>query len=544
LKVQLLKDWKSLLLAILLLLGLSFIVLAWYFSFPLSINSANDFIFYHISILYWIGLPLTLTSMYLIAIRSKSKNLHCVMTVGIFLALYSISYFYALLPGSDSVYFRGLNEYYLRTNNLATNQNGHLYYGWPSYFIITKVALLFSGLQLVTFEFFLYSLVGALIGIGLYKYFSKNNNIYLSESNERFTILPMIVFSLTMFNFFNYQAVPFSLAVSLLLLLIMVEKRSSSNFGASNTVLYLLIFIGICFIHLFVPLFFVLYLIVQYFLSRKARYYKLSLLTIGIYFAVQVFQAPGSFEYYMQTIFRNLFSNEYSYAAQLALASKNVFINNIAQIFSRIDFILAASICVIGFVVLLLRKRLSNIDKAFFVSSLMYAIMGIFTPILGTRAIPLAFIPISLGVYSFAKGRTWAILRVLLLVCLVFFVFASIHQTFQLEPQFQTTESYQAENYLLRSYNWSNAVPNVLSQRVMTTYLVTFEQNANFYDDYSQNYVFFNRYDIILYTPGLGESIQTQNLSLYNLTANSEFDLTYNNGYSYLFIKASNSLPR
>jgi hypothetical protein len=52
--------------------GLILMVYSWYSSFPLSVNSIDDSIFNHVSVLYWLSLPLLLTSMCMMAISFKN----------------------------------------------------------------------------------------------------------------------------------------------------------------------------------------------------------------------------------------------------------------------------------------------------------------------------------------------------------------------------------------------------------------------------------------------------------------------------------------
>ena len=129
---------KDKLLIIPFFVGLMLMVYSWYLSFPLSVNSVGDSIFNHISILYWFSVPLLLTSMFLMAISFKNKYWKWIMTVGFVIVLYSLSYFYYTMPTSDSAYFRGLTENFIRTNNLNTSQlsttitSGLLFSFWPA----------------------------------------------------------------------------------------------------------------------------------------------------------------------------------------------------------------------------------------------------------------------------------------------------------------------------------------------------------------------------------------------------------------------------
>ncbi len=103
---------KKKLLFVPLFVGLTLLIWSWFASYPLSVGSANDFVFKHMSLLYWFSLVLLFPSMYLIAATFKNNLLKWIMVVGIVLLLYSIFFFYNRLATSDSLFFRGLNEYF------------------------------------------------------------------------------------------------------------------------------------------------------------------------------------------------------------------------------------------------------------------------------------------------------------------------------------------------------------------------------------------------------------------------------------------------
>lgn len=81
---------KNRLLFVPFLIGLFLMLYSWFSCYPLSVYSANDQIFYHVSFLYWVSLPLLLGSMFLIALTFENKFLKWAMAVGFVLTLYSL----------------------------------------------------------------------------------------------------------------------------------------------------------------------------------------------------------------------------------------------------------------------------------------------------------------------------------------------------------------------------------------------------------------------------------------------------------------------
>ena len=263
---------KSKLLLFPFFVGVSLMICSWYLSYPLSIDSVGDFVFNHISLLYWFSLMIILTTMCAIAITSRNNSLKWMIAIGLVISIYSLSYFYYMLPGSDSQFFRGLTEYFIKTKDLDPLKPSHSYFQWPSFFLLADMAISVSGLELANFEFLLYTIIGFLMATAFY--------VYASKAYKNGGFLAVVAFFVAMFYFLNYQDVPFSLAFGLLFLLFMLETRQKS-FNVILTMLVL--FTGISFTHLIVSVFFVLYLLIRCMLNRSKQYGRLFLLTLIIY---------------------------------------------------------------------------------------------------------------------------------------------------------------------------------------------------------------------------------------------------------------------
>ena len=154
---------KNRLLLIPFLAGLLLIISSWYLSYPLSHHSSNDTIFSHVSILYWIGFPLLLTSMYMMGLNFKNKYCKWMMCIGCVIILYSLSYFFNTLPTSDANYFRAVTENFINRDPNVFSR----YYQWPAFFVLADVISSVSGLQLITFEFLFFTIIGFLLSTTL-----------------------------------------------------------------------------------------------------------------------------------------------------------------------------------------------------------------------------------------------------------------------------------------------------------------------------------------------------------------------------------------
>jgi hypothetical protein len=265
---------KNTLLVIPLFLGIALLIYSWYISYPINISSAEDSVFYHIPIYYWIGFGLLLSSFFLISITFKNIYLKWILAVCCVLTLYSLSYFYYTLPGSDAHYFRGLTLNYISQHNLDASQFIHSYYQWPSFFVLADITLLISGLDYTSYAFLLFAIIGFLLGTTIY--------VYGSKFNKQLAFLAVISFFLMLFYFFNFQAVPFSLAFVLFMLLFLLQIQPKIETHAF-TILTIIIFTSMALTHAFVPLFFILYLFIVCLLRRSKWHLQLFSVTLVIY---------------------------------------------------------------------------------------------------------------------------------------------------------------------------------------------------------------------------------------------------------------------
>jgi len=519
---------KTKLLLFPLLISIVLMVYSWCSSYPLSIDSLDDFIFNHVSVLYWFSLPLTLASMFMIAVTSKNRSLKWVMAVSLVITIYLLSYFYYMLPGSDSHYFRGLTEYFIRTKDLDPLKPNHLYFQWPSFFLLSDMATSVSGLGLANFEFLLYTIIGFLMATALY--------VYASKAFKKGGFLAVVAFFVAMFYFLNYQGVPFSLAFGLLFLLFMLETRQKS-FSVVLTLLVL--FTGISLTHAFVPLFFVLYLLVRCMLNRSKQYRRLFVLTLIIYLVVQVTQAPFSFAENIRSMIT--LPTEYSAIVEATLAPVSVPIDAVAQIFSRAVTIATITLCLVGFIILLIKRKMGDLDKAIFLTGIVYSAFGIVFYTLGSRAIPIVFIPISLGASYLLESRFRPYVKSLFLVLLILFVFIPLHGSFyDSQIMFETKEAYYAENFMIDHYNWTNPSVILAHYRVVT-YLQTKQPSVAYFEDdvYSPLFPRLKEYDSIVYTVGLGKNLLRYNYTTERILREEKLNVIYNNDFSYVAIKSS-----
>jgi len=503
--------------------GLILLFIAWYQSYPLSLDSHFDFPFNHISPLYWIGLPVLLVAFYVIA-DIGNDTVKCVAVMGVVMSMYSLSYFYYLLPGSDSHFARGLTEHFIITGDLNPSHAYRGYFQWPFLFILGNMATALLGLELKYFEFMLYATMGFLYSASLYVYFSKICRVS--------GYIAVIAFFIMLRWQFNYQFAPFSLCMALLFLLFMIESHVTMNREATLTTL--IIFASMTFIHPFVSMFFVLYTLVKYLLSRKKRYMTLFVLTSIIYLTVLIF-----FTAYFPTAIKHLArisQEQYSEYAQRLTVEPAAPLDAIAQMFTSAVLISTVIISGLGFIILLLRRKFRSTDHAILISGAMYAVAGAFFPILGFRSFPVVAIPVAFGA-TYWRSRFKRSYKYLLLILIILFTFVPLHQSYSWK-WFQTRDDYQSANFFIEFYNLSEP-ERILSYVTVNGYL---QPRMSDIEVFESGYYFPPRdvktYHCILYTAGLAKTFLSWNYSLDTTTDEIEknFNLIFSSDSSFIAI--------
>jgi hypothetical protein len=357
--------------------------------------------------------------------------------------------------------------------------------------------------------------------------------VHASKAYKNGGFLAAIAFLVVLYNYLNYQFAPFSLAFALLLLLFMLESRPRSS-GLIVTVLFL--FLGITLMHAFVPIFFVLYLLIQYIVSRNQQYGKLCLFTSIIYLLVEFAMAPIGFASSILTAMTR--ASEYSQAITIKPAS-TVPVDAIAQMFSRTLTVVFGVICLAGFIALLVKRKMRRSDGALLACGIIYSGLGVVLYTLGSRAIPLAFIPISLGASYLFESRFRPYLICLFLVLLTLVAFIPLHTSFADSPiTFQTKEAHTTADFMIDKYDW-NAYSTILAHVSEQWYILPqIEGNAVIYSDFSSGFqnLSIETYDSIIYSVGLAKSLQKNGFSEENTSRQilGAFNVVYNSGFSYI----------
>jgi hypothetical protein len=517
---------------------LSLILYSWFLSSPLSLNSTFDFLFVHITTFYWFALAGLLILLYLSNTIWKNRNLQWGISIAIVFAMLSLRYFYYYLPGSDSNYFRGLTEYFSQSGHLDSSNPAHYYFQWPGFFILNELLTSLTGLSSKYCEFLLFSIFTGLIVSFIY--------VYASRLTENATIA-VIFFFIMGFYFINLQWAPFTLAFVLLLALFNISTLAHHK--VSSTFIILLIFEAVCLSHFYVPIFFIIYLLFLYLKGKDTWHLRLTLLVVSVYVAnlLLFLQPVFLFSKILPELSKFLDYQGGDYGSIVGQVTK-VLINQpsidfIAQNVSRIVTVTAICLCITGFLLLIKKRRLKNIDYAIFLTGIAYAVLGFVFSFQGDRAIQILLIPLSIGACIFYSSKFRKYFQGFFLIILVLFIFLPIHGYSDLaingRLQYQSFESHQTSNFLVSYYNW-NVGSLILSSTPDRLYLntrtgstaVTFES-----DDSPQFPRAPDEYNCIYYSVGLAKNLITTNSSIGTEANNVRFNIIYNDGLSYIALR-------
>jgi hypothetical protein len=513
-------------------LGLILILYSYYLSYPLLMDAVDDFVYYHISPVYWLGLFILMPSLFVLATISERDVVRLLSCIGLLLSMYSIKFFYFSFPSSDVHYVRGLVEYALSTGDLDPGKAFHDYFQWPLFFVFIQMFSVLTNIDLTIIEYLSFIVFGVLYVSSLYVYYYN----YDKKSNH----ISIMAFLLVMYWFLNYQFAPFSLAMAFLFILYMIE--SNDNLTINHTIISLLLYLCVVLTHPFAALFYIYYLLIMYAFSRRREHLQLFLFTLLIYMAYTIY----STEFFIPTVVGQIGRidiMQYTVIVRRTFSGRvteRPFIDVLSQTFSRIIVISTGLFTGIGFLQLLYRRKLRNVDNLLLISSGIIAVAGALIPVIGMRVVFGLVIPISLGINYFfdSKYRRHTIALFLILVTL--FPFIPLTQSFyDREVHFQTENEYVTSNFFIEHHNWLNR-DSVLSHFRTSHYLKTRTSGRTLFPHDVQDAFPYNaeESDYIIYNVGIGKKFYSANFTLPTFLEENAYNRIYDSHFSYIASKS------
>jgi hypothetical protein len=450
--------------------------------------------------------------------------------------IHSLSFYYYSLPTSDNNYISALIDIFIN-EDISTLQYTYNYYQWPIFFIFSKVAAIYSGIELRIFSFILYAIFGILTATYIYNYVDKKGHDgYIGVSAFIFII----------YWFFNYQAVPYSLSIILLLYIIYLDNKEISNTTIGRT-LIIISYIVLAFTHMITSVLFIIYLLFNYYLSKDNKYKFLLITTTLLYLGIQIYS--NLFPYYLAKILViNLgeFERRVSLTTATTIASAP-FLSDLSQALSRITTILTWILSIIALVYNHLRKKLNHSDYSMILTSLL------FTPFLFIRfegysqsfyrSAPLFVIVLSYCVSTLFLNEHKKKVKIIFFFLTILFLSPIIHQTFNDRQMFFISEKTVDMNTFY-SDNFPN---NFFGQRTfsdrrnMISLRIKSGVQARYYYPTSNFTNNLDKYTNILHTMALAKNFLRAGVPINELHTSFDelrFNVVYDSGtYNRIYIR-------
>lgn len=396
------------------ILGVGFVVLAWIKSYPTSIPEVGEFVFNKIYLSLWPGLSIIFASLFLISRSNLNNRVHQLVCTILFVFFLYVHYlFFPLVPGPDSHYFRGLTKLFAQTGVDPIAQG---YFQWPLFFIANTILIQILGLNINAISFFTFVFIGFQLALYLFL-------LYSSES-DKLGFIGVALYFLGLFWFLNYQFAPQSLALCFFFLLVNISSRKTRI----QLVVSAILFSALVLTHAFIPVFFLIsYFILTLFDRDRLNHF---LIYLFIYVSFLIYFTVIHFDRVISTLI-NLYHAFEEYGTYTPVI-RRVFrgpvapFDAIAQFFSRVITITIWLILLTGFVYRILKRDVSLQSLSLLLSGSLYAFIGVFTQILGERAVQIAFASVVSG-YKIFLTKYQKLVNFSMLILIILFPFVIMH---------------------------------------------------------------------------------------------------------------------
>ena len=406
--MKLLRNQISYIGGILFFIGLILILISWYFTYPIEMPELNEITFTQFYPTIWPGMILSIIGLFLAGYYSRRKSIRICCVAAFPILLFSHIYFFSYISTSDSAGVKAMFEVF---HNTGINISVEPYFQFPVYFTLNDITgqtlnLNVTGIALIFFAFF-----GILIAIYLYFYLKS-----ISENNSyQIAFLAIFLYFTGLYFYLNYQWVPQTIAFIFFILLLIVINKNTFEYQ----LLSIIIFTALTFTHLFIPAIFLVFL--GFYCIKRKEYRNSLLLMICIYFAVLIYHAT----FYSPFVFKTFFESIYNLGGEYAVTISQSFkepVGLISQILSALNRVRVPLIWIIvsfGFLILVIKRKMSYTAIALGLAGGIYLIIGFFYSVLGTRSLQILFIPLVVGIgFYYSKWKKLTIILVIIFLVL------------------------------------------------------------------------------------------------------------------------------
>lgn len=513
----------------LLPISLLLISLAWFRSFPLSVESRASYLYDSTNPCYWIGLAITNVALFLIASNSKHRWERFACGFAFFVSTYSMTYFFTFGFGPDWNFFRGLTE------NFAANGVWNLYYQWPMLFVLGTITSRVLGMTVATAcgtLFFAWNL--AFVG-GLF--------LYSSQESTVMDFLAVVAYTIAANPYMPWQFSAQTFALTLLIVCLVFVSGKGASFRIAAMIVYGALVLS----HAFLAVF--LILAVGFIAVAKDRRYFTVAVLFGLIYVLNTIRGattliPMAIDEYAQ-LYR-----EYLLQATLTQAGAVSWLDALGRTVSLLTTISMWTL--LGFATLssLIHRRLRLIDISAMLSALVYAVVGV----IGWRAIQILLIPTTHALRSMIlKGPVRKLLLVFFLSALVVFPVVLIHRSYNVTPYITLREQHAADTiFIATAQNGGETGYTMMVRNRVYQYLDSKSNtNTRYIDEYAAPRLLKGTawFHFIFMSPELEKDLLNISLlsngELSQMEANADvFSRTYSNGHvTVLMSSNATALP-
>lgn len=417
-------------------IGLILMLISWHFTYPIHMPKSDEIIFTQFYPSIWPGTILSLLGLFLTGYFSKRRSIK-IMCASIFpILLYAYVFYFYYLPTSDSGSAKAMFEVFHHT---GINPAVESYFHYPIFFTLNEMTSQMLGLNANNLAIIFFTIFGVLIAVYLYLFIFKTTE----NDIHQIAFLAIPIYFIAIFYYLNYQWVPQTLALTFfLLLLILLSDLKKPEYKF----LSIIIFTVLVFTHLFIPAIYLLFIGIY---AIKKKEFRNSFLLMGCIFSTVLiyyatFFLPSIIDAFRESIYG--FGKEYATTISRSFMEPQGLASQIISIVNRIRIPLIWIVLSTGFLIWFIKRKISLPAVALGITGGIYFGVGLFYPILGTRALQILFIPLVIGIGFFiSKWKKLTLLFITIIIILS--IFGPMRDTYD-GYQFQLNEEENACNFL------------------------------------------------------------------------------------------------
>lgn len=514
--------------------GASLIVVAWFRSYPVSIENPGNYLFNSISPLYWIGLSLFNGSLLLIASNTRSRFERYCCGLAFFAFAFSIRFFFVHITGPDSDYFRGLGENFMANRTLEPRQ--HEYYQWPSLFTLSAIVSEVLHLDINAISFVLF-LTWTVCFTGLLFFFQK-------PADDVRDFLSIAAYVIVPYAFLNWQFAAQTFGLVLFFLCVQLMTRRQIAYLSSSIVVY----VALVLTHGFLALFLVIGTLI---LTVWSRRYFLSFVSFALLYGLYVvFRADILFLGLLRSLVSLQFLREYLLTLSYTLAEPVPGLDALGQLVSRAITVSLGGILAVLTLRSIMSRKIRGLDLSLILTGLVDLAAGLVVPFIGPRAFQIVMVPMSnmLKTSRLKHLRQPALAYFFLL--LVLFPFSLIHLYYTDTHYMTLREQTAADVIIIPLYNADSKTDAGTLVRALVEYYLLSKSTTGvqFFDETRGRQIFadVDRSRLVFMSPELEVTLanrlalsESEIARLRSVGVGSGFSRIYSDGHVKLLLSTT-----